>query len=613
VYFIRNPMRLIGLLFVFFLSLQVIGQGEYRVTLNLSHVHNDQVRVTVDLPQTLEDSAIYQMPVIIPGTYAVANYGRYVSQLTAYDSAGEILVSRQIDDNSWLLHPGTARIAYLVDDTFDDFSSEIFEPAGTQIDAGTNFIINAPGFVGYIRGQRDLAYRVDITYPERLFGVSALTKTQLSDTVDRYAAENYFHLHDNPIMYAPADTASLRLGSTIITVSSYSPSGEMSAEFIMQHIEDLFHATYTFFGDTLPTSRYLIINHAFSELRMAYGALEHWNSTVMTLPDVNDPWMVEELRNIVAHEFLHIITPLNIHSEQIEHFDFAEPVMSKHLWLYEGVTEYLAHYVQLVGGLITLEEFVQRMEQKILSSQSNYNPYVSFTSLSTNCIDVYPDQYGNVYEKGALIGFMLDLELRKHSNGQRGLADLLLDLSMRYGQNKSFADDELFAVITEMTHPEVRSFFARYVESAEPLPLEELLESIGVTYQREMEVQKFSVLGNVALRVGRVGLLEVSRTDEMNTYGVNLGIKKGDLIVSINGVDVSFKNFDEVIPQIKSVLEVGQKMEVVVVRDDGKREKEITLTAPAQQFPEMVENYIVVDKELSTEQKAMRKAWMENY
>jgi predicted metalloprotease with PDZ domain len=602
-------------IYSFFLLLTVywvFAQESYRVELDLLNVRDDRVAVRVDLPTELVDTAVYQMPVIIPGTYSVANYGRYVTNLEAFDRYGEDLAVQRMDENSWQLPPGASTVSYFVEDTFDDFSSEIFEPAGTNFEKGENFLLNIPGIIGFIQSWDTLPYELFITHPDSLYGVASLFKERINATQDRFIAEDYFQLHDNPIMYALPDTASAKVGGTTVAVSSYSPSGKLSASFILENVVDLFHATYRFLGDTLPAETYLIINYGFSELRMAYGALEHWNCTVMTLPDVSDEWMVDELRNIVAHEFLHIITPLNIHSDEVENFDFVHPEMSKHLWLYEGVTEYLAHYVQLIGGIISLEEFVERMEQKIWSSTNNYNPYVSFTSLSTNCIDVYPDQYGNVYEKGALIGFMLDLHLRQLSNGKTGLADLLLDLSERYGQNRSFDEDELFSIIAEMTDPEIRTFFAKYVESAEPLPMDELLEGIGITYRSEMEVQKFSVLGNVALRVGRGGLLEVSRVDEMNAYGRNLGIQKGDLIRSINGVEVSFKNFEEVIPQIKSVLEVGQKMEVVVERNDGKRSREITLTAPARQFPEIVENYITIERELTSEQRQLRKAWMEN-
>ena len=64
------------------------------------------------------------------------------------------------------------------------------------------------------------------------------------------------------------------------------------------------------------------------------------------------------MTDIAAHEFFHIVTPLNIHSEIIEHFNFVTPVPSQHLWLYEGTTEWAAHAMQLRAGLKSPDEYL---------------------------------------------------------------------------------------------------------------------------------------------------------------------------------------------------------------------------------------------------------------
>jgi predicted metalloprotease with PDZ domain len=79
-----------------------------------------------------------------------------------------------------------------------------------------------------------------------------------------------------------------------------------------------------------------------------YGALEHSYSSLYFLPETAlEPNLHSMVNEVSSHEFLHILTPLNLHSEEIENFDFVNPKMSQHLWLYEGVTEYFAHLVQL--------------------------------------------------------------------------------------------------------------------------------------------------------------------------------------------------------------------------------------------------------------------------
>jgi predicted metalloprotease with PDZ domain len=49
------------------------------------------------------------------------------------------------------------------------------------------------------------------------------------------------------------------------------------------------------------------------------------------------------MMDVVSHEFFHIVTPLSIHSKEIQDFDYNDPKMSQHLWMYEGVTEYFAN------------------------------------------------------------------------------------------------------------------------------------------------------------------------------------------------------------------------------------------------------------------------------
>ena len=60
--------------------------------------------------------------------------------------------------------------------------------------------------------------------------------------------------------------------------------------------------------------------------------------------------------------------------------------------------------------------------------------------LSRKCLHKHAGEYGNVYEKGALIGLCLDIELRRLSKGAYGLVNLMEDLSKRYGNEEPFKD-----------------------------------------------------------------------------------------------------------------------------------------------------------------------------
>ena len=73
----------------------------------------------------------------------------------------------------------------------------------------------------------------------------------------------------------------------------------------------------------LPVDHYDYLFH-FGEKNA--GALEHSLSSLYVLRD--GPYtddIKHLLKGIAAHEFFHIVTPLNIHSELIKEFQFRDP------------------------------------------------------------------------------------------------------------------------------------------------------------------------------------------------------------------------------------------------------------------------------------------------
>ena len=216
-------------------------------------------------------------------------------------------------------------------------------------------------------------------------------------------------LYDAPILYSVPDTATLRIGKTDILISVYSPNHKIHASQIAEWMHDYLFATAHFLGGELPANRYAFLYY-FRDPAVKQnfplglgGALEHNTSSFYYLYEVPQQLSKEALVDVSSHEFFHIITPLNIASKEVREFNWDAPVMSKHLWLYEGVTEYSAHHVQVMTGLNTVPVFLQKMSDKITNSRTNFNDSLSFTELSKHSADLDSNEYVNVYQKGALI------------------------------------------------------------------------------------------------------------------------------------------------------------------------------------------------------------------
>jgi predicted metalloprotease with PDZ domain len=212
------------------------------------------------------------------------------------------------------------------------------------------------------------------------------------------------------------------------------------------------------------------------------GAWEHSYSSEYVLAD--RPYTEAygaRITDIAAHEFFHIVTPLNLHSEIIEHFNFEQPVASQHLWLYEGTTEWAAHKMQLESGFKMPEAYLADVIAKTRTDHLRYDTTFSLGKMSrTSYSDSGQAQYGNIYQRGAIVAGLLDIKLLEASQGQHGLRDLINRLTATYGKKKAFPEDSLFAIIEKRTTPEVGDFFRRYVNGAEHPPVAEYYAKLGI-------------------------------------------------------------------------------------------------------------------------------------
>src|SRR5690606_13805672 len=146
----------------------------------------------------------------------------------------------------------------------------------------------------------------------------------------------------------------------------------------------------------------------------------------------------------------------------------------------EGTTEYFANLFQIQQGLITEEAFYTRLMEKVGNAQI-YDDTMSFTELSKHVFESpYKENYGNVYEKGALISMALDIRLRELSDGQKGVLWLMKELSKKYGNATPFADDTLIDEIVGMTYPEIEEFFAHHVVGNIPIDYELFWQKLGL-------------------------------------------------------------------------------------------------------------------------------------
>jgi len=592
-------------------------QKAIQTSIDLTNVNEDRLLVQMDPGMFSQDTVLFRLPRVVQGTYDISDFGSFAEGLKAYNYDGEMMTVAKTDTNTWTLTNATEldRLEYYVNDTFDIEGTgkpTPFSPSGTNISEDV-FVLNLHGFVGYFEGRDDKNYNLTVTSPLGMDYSSALPQLA-ADTTDQkvnitYQADRYFDVTDNPMMYGNLTQERFEAGGIEIVLSIYSPSGNHTASQYKDVVYDMMQAQSAYIGDLETTDRYDIFLYLSTQQEDAtgFGALEHQTSTVMVFPDMANQQMLNGgLVDVVAHEFFHIITPLNVHSEDVHYFDYNDPTFSKHLWMYEGLTEYFASHFQVYEGLQSRQAFYNKMVGKIQTA-AGLDDTMSFTKMSENVIEEpYASNYYNVYVKGALINMCLDIMLRENSGGERTMMSLMRQLSEKYGEDKPFEDDRILDEITQMTYPEIGEFFDTHVVGTTPIDYQVYFNKVGLSLEEiESPVTIFfrdqqTPFVNVNQSTGQLYFMDTG----LNTTLIELGVEPGDIIKSVNGTDLTLQNAQMILaPSFQWSPDTDLTM--VLIRDGEEVEVSGKVGTPKAEKLQLVEM-----EEATEAQIELRNNWL---
>ncbi len=555
-----------------------------------------RVTMTRDLDP---DNTYFQFASTAPGTYQVMDMGRYVRSFEAVDRSGEIIETERVSTNRWrFARPAdVAQVRYEIAETWDTPVDEhpIYMMAGSSIEDDHVFI-NGQTVFGFPAGLQDAPVRIRYLYPAEWEVGTALERGEDGF----FRAEDYDHVVDSPVLMGRLSFAEIDVRGTDVEVYTYSKTDKVQSAQILDAVREILFASDSFLGG-LPVDRYAFLFH-FEDVSM--GAWEHsYSSAYVYAEDGFDQAIKESIPSVVAHEFFHIVTPLNIHSEIIEDFNFAEPVASEHLWLYEGTTEWASDILQLRGGLIDLENYLRRIRTKHMVDDQ-YDPTYSLSKLSlTSYSSEGQRQFGNIYMRGALVAGLLDIRLLELSGGTIGLRDVLIDLSKRYGPDRPFDEEKFFETVAEMTYPEITDFFERYVRDTQPLPTKEYYAKLGIRYEPSVETGETEAGAGLHITV-QEGKIVIGRVaDEVS----HCGFRPGDEMVGFNGKEVSMATIQALAVEWNQ-LEADVPYELTVVRGG----EELSIGCAKYSRPKIDRHVFTLDPAATAEQVELREKWLQN-
>ena len=545
--------------------LLVFSQHLYEIDLN--KIEKDVLPVKMTLskaPQT--NQVTYSFPATVPGTYDTQDFGRFVLSMNAKTADGKNLKIKKQGNNSFIISDAKKLkyLEYRLEDIMDRKVKKhpIFDPVATNFEEGKHFLFNNGGIFGFFEGEEADPIEIKISKPSQLYGSTSLPQIQSNNGQQHFKANSYHQLIDCPIMFSVPDTAQFYVGKTKVTISVFDVNGVPRAKHFydvlkrdMQAIDDFLPDlpvdNYTFIvfvddlkeiGQAMSGKLGLIkkIKLALKFRNLGLGALEHGNSSTYyladfggALSDVKELSLDNQLSGAAIHEFMHILTPLGLHSERIGNFNYTNPMMSKHLWLYEGVTEYFANLIKYKGGVISPDEYLKEMEAKLAQGLDFPVSEMSFTEMSEHVLEEkFHKHYGQVYMRGAVLAMLLDAEIQRLTSGQKSLIDVMLLLNARYGANRSFDEQTFIAELVKEVHPDLQQFFSNYIEGKNQWKPNDQLNYVGISYydslQESVLLSPFNAKDNdITLKAIGIGLEQHVVETGPNEWA---GLKKGDII-----------------------------------------------------------------------------------
>jgi predicted metalloprotease with PDZ domain len=329
----------------------------------------------------------------------------------------------------------------------------------------------------------------------------------------------------------------------------------------------------------LPYDRYLFLNL----LTESGGGLEHKNSTVL----MGTRWATRTRRaynawlDLASHEFFHVWNIKRLRPVELGPFDYENENHTRSLWIAEGVTDYYADLTLHRAGLITRDEYLDSLSDKIEELQTTPGRLVQSAEMASfdAWIKYYrPDENSintsiSYYTKGSVVALLLDARVRKATNGARSLDDVMKAAYEKYSGTRGYTADEFRVVVEQVAGVSLKAFWDQAVTGTDELDYKEALETLGLRFRSvavPAERPGKPWLGiNTRNDAGRLVVSQVRR----DTPALAAGLNVDDEILAIDDYRVRADRLDNRLEQYKP----GDKVTLLVARREQLLRLPLTL------------------------------------
>ena len=541
-----------------------------RYTLAMPAPQTHYFEVKMELRGFDKDYTDVKMPVWAPGSYLVREFARHVERLQA-TAGGQPLAVEKIDKNTWRVrHPrqSSFQVSYGV------YAYEL-SVRTSYIDADHGFALGSSIFM-YPAGYKDLSSQVTVQPATGWTAVSTALRPASGMQKYVYQSASYDELADSPLEIGTQKVLNFTANNTPHQVAMFGPYTLPDEPRFLADMKRVTEEAQRVVGQN-PLDHYLFIVH---NTEAGGGGLEHLYSTTLgARPGTYaNPVAYTNFLRLVAHEYFHLWNVKRIRPIALGPFDYDHENYTHMLWVSEGQTEYMANQLVQRAGYATPQEYFDQLAGVIGGVENQPGNKVQPAAMASfdAWIRAYrPDENSrnseiSYYDKGELIGMVLDLMLVQASNGQKHIDDVFRLLYDKYykGLKRGFTDQEYQDAVAEVAGRRFDDFFQNCVYGTRTLDYATALGYVGLSIASAPASANGALGATIVSRAGHYVVTYVKR----DGTAWNGGLNANDEIMQLNGAAPT----EEAVKQAVNGTAAGTVLTVQVKH--GAQTHNLTLT-----------------------------------
>jgi predicted metalloprotease with PDZ domain len=579
------------------------GQPEISFTVSMSKPYTHLLEVEMRLNAArLPAQVNLVMPVWTPGSYLIREFSRHVQDFAAMDATDRALSWQKINKDTWRVETkGTRdlRVTYRV------YANDLSVRTNDLNDQHAYF--NNAALLMYPEGQLKASSTLRVVPFDDWKVATGLPA--VPNKPDTFRAENFDVLYDSPVEVGRFKTITFEVKGVPHRIV-IDGEGNYDTERMRRDVQKIVETEAAIMGE-IPYHDYTFILHAHTR---GDGGLEHLNSTSLIVernsfrPDSK----YREFLALVAHEFFHLWNVKRIRPDSLGPFDYTKENYTKLLWVAEGITEYYAPVALRRAHLLSDSEFLDALSYTIGNVQStpgrlvmsaeeaSFDAWVKYYRQDENSIN----SQISYYDKGQLLGLLLDLQIRKASGGAKSLDDVMRYLYTEvYKKNRNYTPEDFQRVCELMAGSSLETFFSRFVRGREELDYNAALNTVGLQLGEAGDPTKPPVeRPYLGADVSQDGDRLTIRRVYSGSPAYDQGLNTGDQILALEGQRINQQLFLAKLAEKRP----GDTLNLTIFRDDDLRTFTIKLGK------RVVTDYRILPvKQPTPEQTRQYHAWVD--